>query len=202
MTGAGPLRTGQIAAPGTIRDGEVELARRILYSFGGDGHIAVTKAEADALFAINAALVDPTASAAWSDLFVKAIANVVMASSGYSVPSREEALRRESFLDRRHDAGPVAVLRAMVAESLGSVWRAYQEQSPEERALARLERQRIEIITNEEITEGEAAWLAERIGRDGRLTAAEDALLAYVAKHSHKIHPVLQEALGRLTRAA
>ncbi|MCZ7596345.1 MAG: hypothetical protein M5U16_16780 [Hyphomicrobium sp.] len=78
----------------------------------------------------------------------------------------------------------------------------YQEQSAEERALARLEQQRIEIITNEEITQAEAAWLCGRIGRDGHLTPNEAALVAYLKKESPKIHPDLQAAVERLARAA
>jgi hypothetical protein len=79
---------------------------------------------------------------------------------------------------------------------------AYQEQSAEERALARLEHQRIEIITNEVITQAEAAWLCERIGRDGRLTANEAALVAYLQRESPNIHPDLQAAVDRLAHAA
>jgi hypothetical protein len=90
----------------------------------------------------------------------------------------------------------------MVTSSLDAVRGAYQEQSSEDWALARLEHQRIEIITNEAITEAEAAWLGERIGRDGRLSANEAALIAYLKKESPKIHPDLQAAVDRLAQAA
>jgi hypothetical protein len=82
------------------------------------------------------------------------------------------------------------------------VWAAYREQTSEERALARLERQRIEIITNEQVTEGEATWLAERLGRDGQLTPAEDALIAYLYREGTKVHPALRDSVDRLARAA
>jgi hypothetical protein len=74
--------------------------------------------------------------------------------------------------------------------------------SPEARAVARLEHQRIEIITNEAITEAEAGWLCERIGRDGRLTPNEAALVAYLKQESPAMHPDLQAAVDRLARAA
>ena len=79
---------GRRPSAGTIREPEVELVRRILYAFGGDGSVAVTRAEAEVLFDINDAIADPTANPAWADLFVKAITNVVMAASGRSVPTR------------------------------------------------------------------------------------------------------------------
>jgi hypothetical protein len=200
--GDGPLRTGHEPVAGTIREPEVELARRILYAFGGDGSVAVTRAEAEVLVDINDAIADPAVSPAWADLFVKAITNVVMAASGRAVPTREEALRRDAWMIERGELSPNALLSAMVRSSLDAVWGAYQEQSPEDRALARLEHQRIEIITNEAITEAEAGWLCERIGRGGRLTANEAALVAYLKKESPAMHPDLQAAVKRLAEAA
>ncbi len=164
----------------------MDLLRRILYAFGGDGNVAITRAEAEILFEIEDATNGGPINPAWTDLFVKAIANVLMASSGYAVPSREEALRSEAWLDSRGDLSPFEMLKAMVTSSLDSVGRSYREQSSEERALARLERQRIEIITNEAITEGEAQWLADRIGRDGKMTANECALLDYLARKAQR----------------
>ncbi len=202
INGSGPLRCGSQLSKGEIGETEVELLRRILYAFGGDGHVAVTRAEAEILFDINDAVGDTHLNPAWTDLFVKAIANVLMANSGYAVPTREEALRREEWLDRRGDLSPGSVASAMADASLSSIWSFFREQSPEEQALARLERQRIEIITNEEITEGEAEWLIERLGRDGRITANEQALIAFLFKESPKIHPKLQEFVARHAQAA
>ncbi len=200
--GDGPLRAGQMSEKGKISEPEVELVRRILYAFGGDGNVAVTRAEAEVLFDINDAIADPEANPAWTDLFVKAVTNVVMAASGQAVPTREEAMRRDAWLVDRGDLSPRALLTAMVASSLDAVRSAYQEQSAEERALARLEHQRIEIITNEVITRAEAGWLCERIGRDGRLTPNEVALIGYLKKESPNIHPDLQAAVDRLADAA
>jgi hypothetical protein len=200
--GDGPLRAGEMSEKGKISEPEVELVRRILYAFGGDGNVAVTRAEAEVLFEINDAIADPQANPAWSELFVKAVTNVVMAASGQAVPTREEALRRDAWLEERDELSPHAVLAALVTSSLDAVKNAYQEQSSEERALARLEHQRIEIITNEVITQAEAGWLCDRIGRDGRLTPNEAALVAYLKKESPNIHPDLQAAVDRLAEAA
>lgn len=202
IDGDGPLRSDQSSAKGQISDDDVDLLRSLLYAFGGDGHVAVTRAEAEVLFDINDATAEAEPNPAWTDLFVKAVANVVMAASGQMVPTREEALRREKWLADRGELSPAAMLTAMVTTSLDAVRGAYHDQSPEERALARLEHQRIEIITNEVITAAEAEWLCERIGRDGRLTANEAALVAYLKKESPKIHPELQATVDRLSQAA
>ena len=202
IEGDGPLRADQSSAKGEISEADVELVRRMLYAFGGSGNVAVTRDEAEVLFDINDAMADAEPNPAWTDLFVKAVTNVVMAASGHMVPTRKEALRRDAWLDERGELSPLAMLPAMVTSSLDGVREAYLEQSPEERALARLEHQRIEIITNEAITAVEAEWLCERIGRDGRLTANEAALVAYLKKECPKIHPDLQATVDRLSKAA
>jgi hypothetical protein len=202
VDGDGPMRAGEVAEKGKISEPEVELVRRILYAFGGDGNVAVTRREAEVLFEINDAIADPEANAAWTDLFVKAVTNVLMAASGQAVPSREEALRRDAWLKERGELSPQALLLRLVTSSLEAVRSAYQDQSPEERALARLEHQRIEIITNEVITRAEVEWLCERLGRDGHLTPNEAALIAYLQKESPNIHPDLQATVKRLARAA
>jgi len=154
------------------------------------------------LISIEEGLAEGVATPAWTDLFVKALANVVMATSGYAPPSREEALRSDAWLKRRGDLSPGAFLTAMVTSSLSSVWESYGAQSPEERALARLERQRIEIITNDEITDSEAGWLVDRLTRDNRLTATEQALLDYLRREAPMLHPALADLVKRTTAAA
>ena len=202
LEGEGPLRPDQSPAKREISDSDVELVCRLLHAFGGDGNVAVTRDEAEVLFDINDAIGDAEPNPAWTDLFVKAVTNTIMAASGHMVPTRKEALRREAWLADRGELAPLAMLSAMVKSGLDSVCKAYQEQSQEERTLARLELQRIEIITNEVITAAEAEWLCERIGRDGRLTANEAALVAYLKKESPKIHPALQATVDRLSQAA
>lgn len=203
VTGKGPLRQGKHLAPGRISEGEVEMLRRILYAFGGSGNVAVTRDEADVLFDIDEAVAGSLPNAAWTDLFVKAVANVMMSTSGYSVPPREHALRREAGGREDIDQGSIlSSLLSMVQENLSSMQPAYQDQTAEERALARLEHQRIEIITHEEIADADPAWLVGRLGRGGRLSPSERALIAYFNHESPKIHPTITEAVCRLGQAA
>ncbi len=201
-TGEGPLRAGQAVEPGIIHEAEVDLIRRMIYAFGGDGNVAVTRAEAEALFDINDLIAHAGLNAAWTELFVKAIANVLMYASGYEVPSREEALRADAWLDERGDLSPASMLKAVAASGLEGVLGAYNEQTSEQRALARLERQRLEIITGEVITADEAHWLAERLGRDEQLTPTEMALIEYLRAKSPRIDPGLDEVVKRLHEAA
>jgi hypothetical protein len=201
IDGTGPLRSGKTLEPGRVCEAEVDLMRRILYSFGGDGNIAVTRPEAEVLFDIDEATAAADNHPAWTDLFVKAIASCVMAASGYASPPREVALARDAWLDRRGDLSLEAMLGGMGA-GLNGLFGGYREQTEEEQAIARLTQQKIEIVTHEAVTAAEAAWLAERIGRDGKLTPNERALLTFLKAESPSIDPALRQLLERATAAA
>lgn len=174
--GSGPLRTGagQVPAPGNIGEADVELLRTILNAFAGDSALSLTRAEVEILLAIDAALADRPLPPEWVDLFAKAISNVLLAEQGYAVPPRSVALRA------RVSAGQPMPLDRQVAASLGFLSHDYYRPSSEERALARLERQRIEIVTGERLEADEAGWLTARLegGMDPTpLTAAVAAHL-------------------------
>ena len=222
-TGAGPLRAGQPVEPGTITAGEVALLRRILFAFGGIGGVAVTRAEADALIEINRSLTAGRRYPEWSDLFAKAVGNAVLSGLGHVVPSREEALRQDNWLeapDSRnslallmdglgHDADAISArqriggfLGRMVEGGVGAVWASMRAQSPEERALARLEIQRLEIVTNEAIDEVEEAWLLERFGHDRRLDDNETALLAFITREASALPPAVKELASKAQNQA
>ena len=182
--------------PGRVGRAEVELIRRILYAFGGDGSVAITRAEAEILFDINDAVADCDNDPAWGDLFVKAIANFTMAASGYSVPNRQEALRREAWLDAP-SGGVADVFSRMAAGSLRGILQAYRQPSAEDTWAARNARAASEASESEAVTAGEAEWLARRIGRDGRLHANEKALLRFIRDEAPSVHPSLQSLIAR-----
>ena len=197
-----PLDGEEPMAPPSVTESDVAMLRRILYAFGGDGNIAVTRREAEVLFEINDLTVDADNCTGWAELFVKAITSSVMAASGYSIPPRQEILKREAWLESRDDLSPVNMLSKAFQGGLAGILGAYQEQSAEERSLARLERQRLAIITNQEISDDEASWLAERIGRDGQLSQNERALLLCIKQSGTRVAPELEPLLDRVEQAA
>ncbi len=191
ITGTGPLRGGRSSSPGIVSETDVDLLRRILYGAGSDGSIAITQAEAEVLFDIDEATSGRDNHPAWTDLFVKAIASCVMAASGYAAPPREVALARDAWLDRRGELSLDAILGGM-ASGLKGLFGGYREQTTEERAIAALTQQKVEIITREAVTAAEATWLAARIGRDGGMTPNERALLMFLKTESPSINPALR----------
>lgn len=198
ISGNGILRGGQALQAGVVTDADVELIRRIIFAFGGDGHAAVSRAEAQTLFEINDATAEATDNPAWTELFVKAMTGVVMAASGYEAPTREEALRREQWLEARGDLSPANFVSSMFSGGLSGFTSLFTEQSADQRELARLETERREILTSEEVTGDEAAWLAAQINRDGELTYNERCLLEHLKAESPKLHPDLQPLLDRV----
>ena len=190
-----PNSLGGELTPGRVGAAEVNLLRRILYAFGGDGGVAVSRAEAEILFDINDATVDADNDPAWMDLFAKALANTVMATSGYVAPSRDVALRQEEWLDR-DTGGVIGFFGSMLSDGLRGILNAYQDPTSE----AWTERNATmdaSVRSTEVVDEGEADWLVNRIQRDGTVSEAEIALLKFIAEESPKIHPSLKPLIER-----
>jgi hypothetical protein len=188
ITGAGPVGARRKCNVGTVEEHETELVRRILYAFGGDGNIAVTRPEAEILFDINDETEHSLNDPSWSDLYVKALANFLMAASGYQVPSRQEALRREAWLEAP-SAGVGAFMGSMVSGGIEGVWKAYGEPA----ASGAVERWSTPRATDQEVI-----WAANRIGRGGRLHDNEMALINFLKSLDAHLHPRLVPVLDRV----
>lgn len=201
--GVGPLRMGGVLPPGTLTLHEIEQIRQLLFAYGADGPMSITQAEIDVLLDIDAAI-GPEAEhifraelEAWTDLVRKATANAILSASGHVASSREEALRERAPM-LRTPAEPDNRL-ALVPRQDG-VLACYRQLSSEQRAMARLERQRIEIITGEPAPEVDAVKLADRLlaqPENGRAVGA----LAMLRNAGFALHPVFQPA-GRMAVCA
>ncbi len=204
--GEGVTRGSAQLQPGVLGSAEVDLLRRTLYAAGGAGHTAVTKEEADMLFDLNDAVKHEDNDPSWSDLFVKAIANYLMAAHGYSIPTRDEALRLEKWVEDRSErtgglTGEIVggAFSSMLVEGLRGVWADLKSKGPTEEAYGRRQRAHEAMISvNERITVDEAIWLSERIGRDGQFDQNERALLTFVKEESPDIHPSLQPLIDQV----
>jgi hypothetical protein len=184
-SGTGPLRAGRPLIYGEITPLEIELVGRILKAFGGDTSLAVTRAEADALLAINRAIAPGQAPIEWQDLLVRSVGTAVLAALGHSVPSRAEIAGSDD------EDGATAIGKSRDAVTAVNVWSSARVLLPEERALARLERQRLEIVTNEVIEEASEAWLLSELGQSPSLDENEIALLAYLTREASRLPPGL-----------
>ncbi|QPC92689.1 hypothetical protein [Mesorhizobium sp. INR15] len=198
IDGKGPLMLGGSLVPGLVAKAEVELLRRILYAHGGEGNIAITRAEAEILFKINERTATANNDPSWNDLFVKAIANFVMCSAGYEAPTRDVALRQDAFLDHaKPEIG--GFFGRMVSGGLAGIIEAYRSPADTE-AEWEARNMAAEALARraETIDAGEAKWLVEHIGVDRPLYENERALLTLIKHASPEIHPALQPLLDKV----
>jgi hypothetical protein len=181
-----------------ISSEDVNRMRRVLYAFGGEGNQGLTRPEVEALFDLNDKTVEALNDPSWNDLFTKAIAGFILCASGYRAPAREDALRQEKwvedtridigrFFERMTSGGSKAIIDAYKNDRmLDDAFAEKNAESDADEALAVL------------VDEGEAKWVAERIGRDGVLHDNERSLLQFLKKESTGIHPILQPLLDKV----
>jgi hypothetical protein len=180
--------------PGVVDRAETEMVRRILFAFGGDGNIAITRQEAGVLFDINDATSQAKNDPAWSDLFVKALANFLMSTLGYQVPTRQEALRREAWLDTP-TAGIGGFMSQMLAGSMNAIWDACTNGTIDGEPRHSTMSSGFTIGTKPRANAEDARWLAERIRRDHKLSNDEVALINFLKSKQAYLHPQLLPVL-------
>ena len=171
----------------------------MIHAPGGDGSIAVTRLEAEMLFDLNDALDDENKGPEWDDVFVKAIACHLMSPMAAPMEMTAEAeLKRQAWLEEKPSFGTTL---ASIGKAIGradipfaEAWReldpgGYQAARDYEQA----EQARIsQAFSRESIDRAEAAWLAERIGRDANLSENEQKLLKFIKDNSPKIDEALR----------
>lgn len=170
---------------------DASLIRRYLFAAGGDGNVAVTRAEAEFMFDLNDLVVDAKNDPAWTDLFVKAIVNHLMAHIGYRPVGRETALKRQAFFESE-TAGVAGVFARMLAGGLGGVKKGFAAKAPTAQAERNAARE-AGVAEAERISAGEADWLADRIARDGRAHDSEQALIRRLKSLGADLPPKLKE---------
>lgn len=198
IDGKGPLADGRQLQQGVIGRAETDLVRRILYAAAGEGQVGISRAEAEMLFRLNDSTVESANDPAWTELFVKALANSLMCASGYAPPPRDVALRQEAFFDNTQ-ADVSGFFGRMFADGLRGVLNAYKEGSTLEGSWKDRNHQQAEATAVAGAIEAaEAKWLADRIGRDGKLHENEKALLDFIKRESPSIHPDLLPLFDRV----
>ncbi|MEZ5838887.1 MAG: hypothetical protein R3D02_00080 [Hyphomicrobiales bacterium] len=201
LDGDGALAAGGRLEPGVINKEEVELLRRILFAHGGEQGLGVSRAEADILFDLNDASSEADNCNDWSDLFVKAIANHLMAAAGLNMPRREDVLARDGWLEDEQHLDMFTMFDPdLVRDALIDSLRRFKSvmccKNPVEEAHAErnAERAAAEVLAAP-IDEAEARWLIGRINHDGELHDNERALLIFLKEENPDIHPLLAPLL-------
>jgi hypothetical protein len=193
MEGRGPL-AGNGLERGRMSREAVDILRRIVYAFGGNGAVAMAKSEAEILFDLNDATAGADNDPSWNDLFVKAIASYVMAAAGYTPPSREHALADERWLDEP-TGGLGGFFARMTDGGLQGILSAYKHDAGESGAE---HAENIDDMSRAHaVGEDEAAWLAERFGREGHLQENEKALLRFIRDEAPSVPSSLRSLIDK-----
>jgi hypothetical protein len=195
LSGSGPLRNGKQLEAGLVNEADVELLRRILYAYAGEGNVSITTAEAEVLFDINDATVGKANHPTWPDLFAKAVANHLMFANNHVTVDRVTALRREEWVDDTQTS--TADFLGSMVKSLRKIYSEVtltesSDQAERRRALTD------KIASSERLTSVECEWLSQRIGRDGQISEAERAALLFFKREALDIDPALQPLLDQV----
>jgi hypothetical protein len=196
------LRRSIADKPGGARVGKSDamLLRRYLFAAGGAGNVAVTRAEAELLFDINDAAGHGENDPAWPELFVQGIVNHLMAHLGYTPPSREEAFRRDAFM-RDSSVNVGGFFKRMMSANRGAYKNAFfsifKNTSANEPYKAHNQAREADAAIAAQVTADEAAWLAERIGRNGALDENERRLIERMREHESELPAQLRALLKR-----
>jgi hypothetical protein len=195
------LRAGILArAANGIAEADVERLRLVLFAVGGTSNIAVSRDEANALFDLNDAASGAPNAPTWSDFFARAVGNSVLYAPTWQAPSAAEELAQEAELadNSAFFKGFKALLHPKeAAELIRSPHESfYSEEQKRNLADAALE------AAAEMVTAEEAAWLIERIDRDGVFDEAERALVAFLVANARSLDPAFQPLAARLSGVA
>lgn len=192
LYGDTPDERGRPMDAGRVDEAEIDLLRRVLWGAGAEGHLAVSREEAEMLFAIADATAGAENTPLFEDLFARAVGNYLVGATGRNVPSRADALRWQADADYKVSvvgmlAGVLssslqassysAVLDTVLhARSLGADLDQAQDDQNRQRAAA----QAVAEVLSPEKT----GWLIDRIDRNGLMTPAEKALLRFVQREA------------------
>ena len=179
LSGEGPTRktglavSGGMLDKGTINDTEVELLRRIIYAQAGDGTYVVSRAEAELLFRLKDATLNGGHAATWPDLFVKAVANHLMAHASYEPLTREEQAGVDAY---------VADTNVSLGRFFGRVFGGRTDARLSQKVFDNGEDDSAAAKVDAQITPGEKTWLYTQIDADGARDALETALLNFIRR--------------------
>lgn len=188
----GQAKASILARRDGVTEDDVARLRRIVFAFAGPGNIKVTREEAETIFDLNDAVRGRANDHDWTDFFVKAIANAVMAAETVANLTREEELAFERSLKPR----PVDLGRLAKEIVHGMPHVLDPAIDPDTEYAARNESDAEARRLSEPVTAEEAAWLAARLGRDGALDDNEQALITYLKQQSPSVHKAIAELNG------
>jgi hypothetical protein len=192
LAGTGPLRGRTPDFRPKVCAQDVAIMRRAIFAFGAGGNISVTREEAEMLCDINDATANAANDPAWPELFARAIGNHLTMAATFEAPARETVAARDKWLDDQ--SVNVGGFFGRMATGLKDVFSL----SNEDAWAAREKQREAAAAAAAPVDAPEANWLVARLNRDGKLSAAEEALVRFIKADGGDVHASLQPLLSRV----
>jgi hypothetical protein len=170
-----------VALDGRVGTDEVELLRHIVFASGGDGALAVSKDEAEALWRIKQVCLHSDNDPSWKIFFVQALGNHLMAYSSYRPLERDEAARLEAFVNDS-SSSVLGFFSRMRDSKFGKALELAREELGEREPNAA--EHQAAVASANAVDSGEKSWLDGHIQADGARDAYEEALIAFIEEES------------------
>ena len=211
LYGDGVDARGRAHAGGRISDADINSLQRIIWGAGSEGLMAVSRDEAETLFAIAHASAGHDNDPKFDDFFAKAIGNYLLGATGRAVPTRETAFRWQTETYRRDALG---ILQAVLARARTADWQPmqdpafYKDTIQNARTLAQDLEHRFEQentaydaaqLAASVMTPDKAGWLLVHIDQNGLMTAPEKALVRFIRREASSIDPSLGKVLEKIS---
>ncbi|MBL8588997.1 MAG: hypothetical protein JNK46_10755 [Methylobacteriaceae bacterium] len=191
--------SGEKLTPGVIGLPELALIRRTVWGAGGEGLLAVSRAEAEALFDIADATAGAPNAPEWEEFFARAVGNYLIGATGRTPLSRQEAF---SAWHTDYESDMVGMLGKMLAGAARTmrgqgIGEALNERSLSDRVALRIhaeeEARAAARDQAEKLTGEKADWLLERVRRNGLVSGPEAKLLQFVKREAILLSPELRK---------
>jgi hypothetical protein len=199
----GPDASGRPLGSGIVSDADVGLLQRILWGAGDEGLLAVSRDEAEALFAIADATAGANNARAFDDLFARAVGNYLLGATGRHNPDRATSLRWET---ETHKVDVLAALSSAFAKSSPQAAQALDPRfmidtlrnvrtlSEDVELSHDIQNRAREAATAvaEVLTADKAGWLIDHVNQNGTMTSAGKALMSFVMREAAALDASMQ----------
>ena len=203
--GDGPDARGRPHALGRVTEADVMMLRRILWGAGSEGLLAVSRDEAEALFAIADATTGADNAAEFDDLFARAIGNYLIGATGRAVPLRADALRWETGAAYKVDvltglSGVLSSGQALDPKFMIDTLRNARTLSDdvEFRHAAENQARETALAVAAIMTPEKAGWLLDHVNKNGVMNTPEMALVRFIAREASDLDPSLSGIIDKV----
>lgn len=188
----GLTASGERLTPGRIGLPELKLIQRVVWGAGDEGRLAVSRAEAEALFDIADATAGAANAPQWDEFFAGAVGNYLIGATGRQPPSRERAFE---MWETPHKADALGFFgqifsrarEVSLSDVKGDMSRHRLSAMVEAAYRADNEARDAAIAAAERLTGEKAEWVVDRIRRNGSLSAPESALLRFLEREATQL---------------